>query len=217
MVCSSTLLIPIMTCCNWKMLRKHKDDRRHGTALYGEQLCRLGLFCLEKICHKDMWERSAKSWGKGEEASDETLSSEGYLFMQWGAGLEKSFPKDVDAKCLWNLKRRHGQGLRRDFYSVLQIDKPHQAQELPWCRHGLGLGEQSHAVPCSPALFPLFLATFLWQLWWQDCGLGHRSLNSHDSSYSSTYVQFRYLNIHVVLGLYICPQYLNSKWGWEVE
>lgn len=97
-----------------------------------------------------------------------------YLFTQWGASLEKSFPKDVNAKHLWKLKTRHEQGLRREFYSVLQTDKPHQAREPPWSRRSPGLGEYPHAVPHSLALFPLFLATFLWQR--LVAGLGARDI-----------------------------------------
>lgn len=155
-----------------------------------------------------MWERFAKSRGKRKEAPDEALSSgarslqRGYLFMQWGAGLEKSFPKDVDAKRLWKLKRRHGQGLRREIYSVLQIDKPHQAQEPPWSRHSPGLGQYSHAVSHSGALFPLFLATFLWQhvvagLWARDI-IGWTRMTLH------TQVPLCNLGIWISMWLLVC-------------
>lgn len=62
--CSSSLLIPRMIHYNWKMLRRTRWSEVGNCFLRGEQLSRLVFFRLEGQC-KDMWERSAKSWGKG--------------------------------------------------------------------------------------------------------------------------------------------------------
>lgn len=87
-----------------------------GFAPEGEQLSRLGLFCLDqgqcKGRERGLQSHEARSIGWNSEQQGPEHTKGGSNCSYSGQKVwKKKFPKDMDAKLLWKLKRRHGPSL----------------------------------------------------------------------------------------------------------